>query len=81
MAGLAEGMDSGGAELQEFGVCHGEDDGVVGIGVRLGCERRDLVFVFGLGDVDPRVVGGYPLTHLTLACGILGLAGLTVIFC
>ena len=54
--GLAQGMDAGGAQLQEFGMRHGQHDGVVGI-----CGRRlrhglHAVFVFGFGRLNPGVV-------------------------
>ena len=35
---------------------HGEDDRVVGVGLGFVFERRDVVFVFGFGNIDPRVV-------------------------
>ena len=56
MLRLAESVYPGGTHPQELGVRHGEDDRVVGVGLGFVFERRDVVFVFGFGNIDPRVV-------------------------
>ena len=56
MPRLAEGTNAGRTQLQKFRMRHGEDDRVVGVGLGFVGERRDPVFVFGFGDVDPRIV-------------------------
>ena len=56
MPRLTQGMNTGGTHLKKLGVRYGEDDGIVGVGLRFVFERCDLVFMFGFGDVDPRVV-------------------------
>ena len=56
MPRFAKGMDSGGTHLQELGVRHGEDNGVIGAWLGFVRERGDLVLVLRFGDIDPRVV-------------------------
>ena len=56
MLRLAEGVNAGGAQLQELWMRHGEDDRIVGVGLRFVFERSDLVFVLRFGNVDPRIV-------------------------